>query len=82
MQCSRILRGLVHLKETAFRLSNYSIIDRLEVLKELGNVLRIDINGDVEAESSFRPHFEEIAVVEIMAMGFVYLRLKSRDSYS
>lgn len=57
-------------KKRQFRLRNYSIINRLEVLKKLGNILRININGDMEAESWFRPHFEGIAVVEIVVIGF------------
>ena len=51
-----VFRRLVNFKKGAFWLCDYLVIDRLEVLQKLGYVLRVDVDGDVKANTSVGCH--------------------------
>lgn len=48
--------GLVDLEELALGLGDDSIVDRLQVLEELGHVLGADMHRDVETETVLGRH--------------------------
>lgn len=55
-QGTRILWGLIQFEEATLGLGNYSVVDWLEILKELGHIGWVNVDCDMETKSRLRCH--------------------------
>lgn len=59
MECARVVRRLEYFEKKKLWLSDDTLINGLEMFKELFHVGGIDIDGDMETESSNWCHVED-----------------------